>query len=259
MQVNFLIAGMQKGGTTALDRFLRAHDDLCLPCRKEVHFFDDEKVNWSAPDYSQYHDFYPEKKGNQTQNAARLVGDITPIYSYWAPCAERIKAYNPQMKIILCLRDPVERAYSHWEMEVSRKAERLKFRAAIREGRDRIAKSNNTQHGCHRVFSYVERGFYALQIKRLRAYFPHHQFLYLENRNMKEDLPGTLDQICDFLGVKRFGIYPANETILPTRKRLDLGQIKAEDAAYLAGLYNNDTRETARLTGLDLSHYQSWT
>jgi len=222
-----------------------------MPRRKEVHFFDDENINWTAPDYSKYHKFYAGVKGV-------IAGDITPIYSYWTSCAARIKAYNPDMKLILCLRDPVLRAYSHWEMEISRKYDVYKFGAAIRKHRNRVETDVKSQHGCHRVFSYVERGFYAPQIERLLEHFPREQILFLENERMKNDQHGALDDVCDFVGAAHFESYPPNKTILPTGKRKDLGRISDEDAAYLAGLYAEDTYKTADLAGLDLSHWRSW-
>jgi len=242
---------MQKAGTTALDAFLRQHPGIAMPRRKEVHFFDNESINWAAPDYGQYHSFFSAKPG-------QILGEATPIYSYWEPCCKRIVAYKADMKIILCLRDPVDRAYSHWEMEVSRRYERLKFGAAIRKGRQRVKSDEKSLNGCHRVFSYVERGLYAPQIRRLLNLFPREQILVLENAAMKKNLPVVLDSICDFVGVARFENYPQNKTILPTGKRQDLGSISEDDAKYLAALYREDTRETAALSGLDLSHWKSW-
>ncbi|MGP3699493.1 hypothetical protein [Rhodobacter sp. NSM] len=72
------------------------------------------------------------------------------------------------MCLILPLRDPVERAHSHWRMEVARGNESLSFSEAIREGRARVARNG-------RVFTYVERGFYGAQLERLETCFPREQ------------------------------------------------------------------------------------
>lgn len=250
MQVGFLIAGVQKAGTTALNSFLRQHKGLAMSSRKEVHFFDDESIDWTQPNYADYHKFFGPDNG-------RLFGESTPIYSYWTPAPERIHEYNRNMRIILCLRDPVARAYSHWEMEVSRGYDELAFGEAIREGRKRVAESEDSEFGCHRVYSYVERGFYAPQIKKLLTFFPRDQLLFVENNRLRKEHKSVLDEVCDFLKVDRFINYPAFKNVLPTKKRKDLGDINEDDAAFLSNLYAQDTRETASLTGLDVTSWRS--
>lgn len=223
-----------------------------MPRVKEVHFFDDETVNWAAPDYSRLHSFYKTAE-------SKVLGEVTPVYSYWKSSPTRIRAYNSGMKLVLCLRDPVDRAYSHWAMQASRGFERLKFGAAIRHGRQRVGTSDRSKSAAIRRFSYVERGFYALQIDRLLVNFPREQLMVFDNAALKQNQPAVLDAICDFIGVPRFETYPQNKIILPTGKRHDLGSISEEDTRYLAQLYAEDTRATADLTGLDLSHWKSWT
>ncbi len=78
--VNFAICGTQKGGTSALDTYLRGHPEICMADRKEVHFFDNEAAFATGkPDYSRYHSFFSP---NDTQ---RILGESTPIYMYWKP------------------------------------------------------------------------------------------------------------------------------------------------------------------------------
>ena len=113
MRVQFAVVGVQKAATTALDSVLRQHPGLCLPSRKEVHDFDDERIDWRRPDHRAYHAFFSPQTG-------QMCGEVTPIYSYWPPSMSRLQAYNPQLRILMCLRDPVARAWSHWTMEVAR-------------------------------------------------------------------------------------------------------------------------------------------
>lgn len=251
MKITFLVAGVQKAGTTALDTFLRQHPDIALPKVKEVHYFDDETIDWRAPNYDRLHRFFKAE-------GQRVYGQVTPVYSFWPPSTGRIKAYNPDMKLILILRDPVARAYSQWEMQASRGIERLKFHAAIRKGRLRVDTQDVSKNAGVRRLSYVERGFYAPQINRILEHFPREQLMVFENTAMRNNLPAVLDSVCDFIGVARFETHPTNKIILPTAKRSDLGSISDDDASYLAQLYAEDTRLTAELTGLDLSHWKSW-
>ena len=163
--VTFLIAGVQKGGTTALADYLRQHPALFIPALKELHLFDNEDLNWQHPEQiiSTYHAFF------QDAPAGKLWGEATPIYSYWWPAMARIWAYNPAMRVILCLRNPVERAYSHWAMETGRAWDSLPFPQAIASESERCRAALPLQH---RVFSYVSRGFYSEQLRRLWSFFP---------------------------------------------------------------------------------------
>ncbi|TMI07027.1 MAG: sulfotransferase, partial [Betaproteobacteria bacterium] len=93
-KVGFVVAGAQKGGTTALDHYLREHPELCLPQRKELHFFDTDRYFVTEPiDYGPYHAAFAPGPSQ------RLLGEVTPAYLYWPTAAERIARYNPAMKL----------------------------------------------------------------------------------------------------------------------------------------------------------------
>src|SRR5687768_5412221 len=110
MRLNFLVMGAQKSGTTALAYFLMQHPEIYMPPDKEVHFFDNDRLfrGRSAVDYRAYHNALNVPPG------ARMVGEATPIYMYWKPAPKRIKQYNPVTKMIFILRNPIDRAYSHY-------------------------------------------------------------------------------------------------------------------------------------------------
>lgn len=242
-RIDFLVAGVQKGGTTALFDYLSEHPDLCLPACKEAHFFDDETgVDWAAPDYGPYHALFAGCR------PGTLRGEATPIYLYWPDSAERIAAYNPGIRLILVFRDPVERAWSHWRMETARGAETLPFSACIREGRARVATAPG---GAHRVHSYVERGFYGAQLSHLFALFPRDQVLVLRSADLKAEPERILRQVCDFLHAPPFA---------EVRSRLShVGQpapaaqtISDDDRALLSQIYANDQKLFTDLTGFSL-------
>ena len=177
MKVDFFVAGTQKAGTTALDTYLRLHPGIQMARRKEPHHFDNERIDWSHPDHSALHaecDF---------QAAGLMRGEATPIYSFWPPAAERIRTYNPDAKLILIFRDPIERAFSHWRLEVSRQAETLSFSEAIRYGRDRLDPSQPLSPAW-RTFSYVEAGDYAKQVRKLMDLFPRSSLLFLKSEDL---------------------------------------------------------------------------
>ena len=192
-KVDFIIAGTQKGGTTALTTFLRQHPNICMPTIKELHFFDcDENFLLKAVDYTQYHSQF-------TVNRDTLVfGESTPIYMYWQPTFERVRKYNAEMKTVILLRNPIERAYSHWNMEHSRGADDLCFSEAIRAEEKRILGAAPLQH---RVYSYIDRGYYDAQIKRIWSFFPRSQVLVLKSDDLRADPQCVLERIARFLCV----------------------------------------------------------
>ncbi|MGE4482664.1 sulfotransferase domain-containing protein [Acidocella sp.] len=228
----FLICGVQKGGTTALWSFLRRHPTIGFGPRKEMHFFDDETLPWENPPYDDLHREY--------EGFARgiLRGDATPIYTYWPPCIARIHAYNPAVKLIISLRDPVERAYSNWRMEMSREGDSLPFGEAIRGGRERLLAQAETAH-IRRIFGYVERGFYAEQLDRVFDFFPREQVLLLRQTDLKTRHGETLNQICDFLRIARFETPPKHEIVF-SHENTPRAPMAPEDARYLRNLYTED-------------------
>ena len=184
------IVGAQKCGTTALATFLGEHPDVAVPIRKELHAFDDEDHDWQNPDLETLiDDFFVD----QSPHALRL--DATPITMYWPNAVERLAAHCPDIRCIVLLRDPVMRAWSHWRMEVSRGNDTLDFSTAIRDGRDRVT----TAGGHHRVYSYVERGFYARQLDRLRKHVAEERILIVRQVDLLLDHHGTLRRVLEFL------------------------------------------------------------
>ncbi|MCX8254576.1 hypothetical protein RHAL1_02506 [Beijerinckiaceae bacterium RH AL1] len=245
MRVDFFICGVQKGGTTALDSFLRAHPDIQMARPKETHFFDNEKMRWANPDYARLHGFFEPRRPRP------LRGEATPIYSYWPRALERLQRYNPEAKLILMLRHPVLRAWSHWRMETARGWETLPFAEAIRPAaRERVS---TAPRGAHRVHSYVERGFYAGQVARLLDLFPAEQLLFLRTDALWNEPAATLAKVHAFLGVPGTG-EAEQRYVAPRVSGEDdrSATLDPADAAYLADLFAEDIVETARLTGLDL-------
>jgi len=238
--VNFVIAGVQKGGTTALFDYLGDYPDIALPDAKELHFFDDEGQAWSRPDYAAYHARFPDPGG-------RPCGEATPIYVYWPNSLERMAAYNPAMKLIVVLRDPVQRAWSHWRMEYARGVETQPFAWCIREGRQRLFDAEPWGH--HREFSYVERGFYGEQMQRLYGLFPRSQVLVLTSDALRRNPGPALAQVRAFLGLPR-APAPAPREVHVGQKIAYPSALTADDVDHLRGVYAADAERLAAVTGV---------
>jgi hypothetical protein len=246
MRVSFLIAGTQRGGTTALHTFLSAHPQIVFARRKEVHFFDDESLfrGGPAPDlYARYHGEFPPA------DEAAVIGEATPIYMYWKRAARRIRDYNPAMKLVVVLRNPIERAYSHYTLERNRHREPLSFSRAIRLERLRCLRAWPLQH---RVFSYVDRGFYSRQIRRLLDHFPRKQMLFIKSDDLRQDHAATLARICRFLDVAPLPDSKP-EAIFQSRYA---SPMSPADRAYLARKFRPEISALERLLGWDCSSWK---
>ncbi len=239
-RVAFIIAGVQKGGTTALFDYLGEAPELSLSRVKEVHFFDDETQDWARPNYDAYHANFGPFDG-------RPRGEATPIYLYWPGSLERVAAYNPAMRLIVMLRDPVERAWSHWKMEYARGVETRPFAWCVREGRQRLFDAE--PWGFHRETSYVERGFYGEQMARLYGLFPPDQVLVLRSDDLRREPAATISQVRNFLGLPDAAAPSARE--IHVGREMDYGSdLTGADVDHLRNVYARDMSRLAGLTGI---------
>ena len=195
-----MVGGVQKSGTSALAQYLRASPGLRLPVDKEAHVFDAPEFDehWSASEIDAHsaERFPPTAPGT-------LRGDATPFYLFHPRCVARIARYNPAMRWIVLLRDPVERARSHHHMERSRGHERLPLwlamlleRRRLRGHADDFARGSNL-----RRFSYRTRGDYARQLDVLYVHFPREQVLVLRSERLRVDPETCVREACRFLDV----------------------------------------------------------
>lgn len=210
-RVQFLVAGTQKGGTSALNRYLKMHPQVCTAEVKEVHFFDNERLFRAGIPrrllYRYYHSYFDRKKHHRT------IGECTPIYMYWAESARRIWEYNPRMKFIILLRNPIDRTFSNWNMERDRSRESVSFYDAIQS---ELARCRQELPYQHRVFSYVDRGYYAEQLRRLWRFFPQSNTLVLKSEHLRNDPNDVLDRVASFLELDPFaGVEPINVNSRP--------------------------------------------
>ena len=211
-RIAFLVGGAQKCGTSALAQYLRASPGLQLPADKEAHVFDGSDFDeaWSSAEVDAHHAarFPGEAPGV-------LLGDATPFYLFHPRCVARIARYNPAMRWIVLLRDPVERARSHHHMERSRGHERLPLwlamlleRRRLRGHADDFARGSNL-----RRFSYRTRGDYARQLDVLYVHFPREQVLVLRSERLRNDPDACVREACRFLGVPPPAAGTAHEPV----------------------------------------------
>lgn len=236
----FAIGGAQKSGTTTLDAIFRQHPEIQMANVKETHFFDDETRDWSSPDYAPLHARFADD--------TRLKGEATPITLYWRPAIRRLCAYNPKLRFVFLLRDPVTRAFANWKKEYAAGLDTMPFAEAIRAWPGRVAEAAETE-GLNRVISYVERGFYGAQLDYLSGFFPRAQVHIEIYERFFADRASGLARVAAFLGIGPFPRaipelrrHPAKEVAYPST-------LTAEDAAFLRAIYRDDRTALERFLG----------
>lgn len=202
-RVRFLIGGVQKSGTTALASYLGAHPGIALPLRKEAHIFDAAAFDdgWDAAAIDAR--FAPKFAAG---DASRLCGDATPLTLFHPTLVARVARYNPAMRWILLLRDPVERAISHYFMERARGQEPCGLARAMLAERGRLRGHENdwSAQSPLRKWSYAARGRYSRQLDVLFEHFDRDQVLLLRTRDLAGQPAATVARAVEFLGLPAF-------------------------------------------------------
>ena len=248
---NFIIIGAQKCVATSLYKYLTKHPQILPAKRKEVHFFDlnfNKGMNW-------YYSHFPKTEiQNQT-----ITGEASPYYIFHPHVPQRISQFLPDIKLIVLLRNPVDRAASHYyhNCRFGKSREPLSFEEAIQQESsriepeiDKIMADENYKSLAHQYYSYLSRGIYIEQLSRWMQFFPRKSFLILNSEEFWKNPKRNMKQVWNFLGVpskslknykkynstgsirqKNDDINPATRTMLteyfqPYNKRLEeyLGQ-----------------------------------
>jgi hypothetical protein len=242
-RLDFILAGAQKSGTTALHYFLATHPKITMGDQQEMHFFDDDAMFAGPVDYEEFHKHYP------TLAPSTIAGDCTPSYIYYEPAAERIWQYNPKIKLLVLLRNPVERAFAHWNMQRFKGREPLDFFDAVREEKTRIAGAPPAEA---RRFAYVNRGFYARQLERLFKFFPREQVKVVKFEEFKNEQRETLVSIFSFLGLKPARSVPNKDRNVVPYERV----MNWEERIFLYNLFADDIAKLEQMLAWDCAGWK---
>ncbi len=197
----FLGIGVPRGGTTWLHALLETHPEIYMPSRrKEVRFFDahfEQGTEW-------YESFFcgPEQRG-----MFRAVGEVSPQYIYCEDCPRRISELLPDVRLILMLRHPVDRAYSQYGFLQQRR----NFQGSFQEFLVSRPKA-------------LEYGYYSRHAKRFLDYFSRSDLLPLVSEQAFADVPGTCRQLAAFLDVPAGGFEVDNATTTVNRSTIPRAQ-----------------------------------
>ncbi len=197
-----LIIGAQRSGTTSLFNYLVRHPDVLSPLGKEIHYFDlhyARGVKW-------YRGRFPYR---YRLRRGALTLDASPYYMMHPQAPERAARLLPDAKLIALLRNPVDRAFSHYQHELRDGRETLSFGEAIEKEPERLAREEERLRADpgyysfnHRRYSYLLRGQYIEQLRRWVEHFPRSRLLVLQSERLFRDPAAAVGAVHEFLGLR---------------------------------------------------------
>jgi len=199
MTLDFLTVGAMRAGTTTLHELLKQHPDIYLPVGKEVPFFADDTA------YAQGLEKYLDNNFSKAQ-AEQKWGTISPSYMFnlsglpTSEVAERIKRDVPDVKLIAILRNPIERAYSHYKFAVRNGFTTKDFQSSV----DEILAMDETAlapHITEHEYTYLARSNYAACLQPYYDRFDPANILVLFTEDLESQPVQTLQKIYNFIGV----------------------------------------------------------
>jgi cytochrome P450 len=241
---NAIIIGAMKSGTTSLFDYLIQHPHVCGSRTKELHFFDNQ--------YAKGERWY---RANWTPRGEKVLLESSPYYLFHPLAAERAARLVPHAKLIVLLRNPADRAYSHFNQNAEEALEPLPFEDALEREAERLAGAEealaagrvDVSHA-HQTFSYVGKGLYAEQLRRWLRHFARERMLILKAEDLFRAPQESVDRVTDFLGIERFTI---GDTAAANQRRYPL--MHPDTRRRLERLFETPNEEVRRLTGM------SWT
>ncbi|MGI8804183.1 MAG: sulfotransferase domain-containing protein, partial [Thermoleophilaceae bacterium] len=247
---DFLIIGAQKAGTSSLFRWLGESPGVELPEAKEVHFFDIQfkrGVDW-------YREQFPAGSSGTLGRRRTLTGEASPYYLFHPLAPERIREVLPEVRLLALLRDPVDRAVSHYYHELGNGFEDLPLAVALDREDERLAgeaerlraEPGYVSHN-HRHFSYQTRGVYADQLAFWRSVFPPEQLLAINSDRFFEDPRREMRRVHEFLDL---GDEPAAS--LDAYNQRDYPSVPSEIRERLASHFSEPNARLETLLGEEL-------
>ncbi len=243
---DFIIIGTAKGGTTSLYNYLAQHPYILPAIRKEVRFFDDHfhrGLTW-------YRAFFATQVTRRLlvqRSGSRVVtGESSPFYLYHPVVAERVHRALPRAKLIVLLRNPIDRAYSYYHHSIRHKREGRSFEEAVAEELAHpglmigVPKRPVGVHSRRPPYPYLSPGIYVEQLQAWARFFPREQFLVLKSEDFFADPSTAFGKVLEFLGVQpwrppRFQVF--NDGVYSPMNARTRGQLAEYFRPYNQRLY----------------------
>ncbi len=206
MKVDFFIVGAPKAGTTSLYHYLNEHPQIEMSLQKEPDYFSDAAIQKQGIYYGKNRIDTEEKYNTlfNTQKKDVIFGEGSVSYLFYPNVAQDIKAYNPIAKIIIMLRNPIDRAFSHYLMDY-----RL---GLVSDSFEDIINKKSKHKNAHLFYQqYIKVGEYATQLKRYFDVFDKENILLIDYEDFKSDVVGTVDLVYSFLNVSAEFVADVNK------------------------------------------------
>ena len=205
LPITFALVGVQKAATSTIAFYLLRHRHVLAVSARSGTSSTRTSSTGTNPDYSGYTS--PRRTPRQ-----KIAGDYTPAYLFWPGALQRMHRYNPDMKLIASFRDPIERAFSQWQMDYARHEGFPQFAQAIAQDTfetvpDRVPEG--WQPGDLRKRALATRGLYGAQLERAFEVYPDRsRWLLLDFIDVVTDRDTLLDRLTDFLDIGKFATRP---------------------------------------------------
>lgn len=229
-----LIIGAQKGGTTSLFNYLAQHPDVLPPFGKEIHYFD---LHYARGD-RWYRGRFPYRR---RLHGGALTLDASPYYLAHPLAPQRAARLLPNVKLVALLRNPIDRALSHYQHEVRGGRESLSFAEAIERESERLAGEEERLRNdplyysfSHHRHSYTHRGRYLEHLRRWVECFPRSRLLVLQSEWLFRDPAGASAAVYDFLGLPAHRLESYKPFLQGGYEREMSSEVRARLAAYFA-------------------------
>jgi hypothetical protein len=238
---NAIVIGAAKGGTTSVYRWLSRHPDVCASRVKEVKYFNDH--------YDKGACWYAAHFVGDGRKSVRV--EASPSYLWDPRLPERVRSLLPTPKLVVLLREPVDRAWSQYWMRVRHGWERLSFRDAIRREADRFGLAGpfpadgSVAATVYAHQSYLGKGVYAPQLERWLAAFPRSSFHFIRSEDLFRSPAAVLGELLRFLGLAPLAL----NDLLPQ----NAGRYPPLDAEFrheLDACFAASNRRVEQLTGI---------
>lgn len=206
---DYLVIGTQRGGTTSLYKYLVMLPAAGRALTKELRFFD---LNYErGPEW--YRSRFPSERSRRALKRRSgldlVVGEASPDYLFHPHAPRRAAALLPSARLVVLLRNPVDRAYSHYWHQRSRGHEELSFEQALDREPERLRGELEKVLGDERYVSYerhhhsyVARGMYRDQLLAWMELFPRERFLIERSEDFFADPGAVLGRVADFVGLR---------------------------------------------------------
>jgi hypothetical protein len=244
----YLVVGTKRGGSTSIAQWISQHPEVA-PCRrsKGTHYFD---VNFGRG-WKWYLAGYEKASGPW-----KVTGEASPYYMFHPLAPARIAAALPEVRLIVSLREPVARAWSHHQYESQKGYEDKGFEEALDleptrlDGEEQRIRDNPTYESfSHRHHTYLQRGHYAEQLDRLYQHFTPEQVLVLKSESMFVDPHQELDKVWKHLGLTPVSLNGL-ERLKATNAPMDINPSLHE---RLVEYYRPWNKRLAELPGVDVN------